>query len=382
MPHFDDTAAETVAKRGSVCRNEPADTSNGPLEGARRDATWAPVGGTDRPAAPPLVSVIMPSYNRAHVLPRAIHSVLNQDFVDFELLIIDDGSTDHTARLVADLPDPRLRYSRFQANRGIGAARHEGVALSRGKLVAFVDSDDCWKPGKLEKIVAAFARYPDVDFAFSDFEDINYLQDTRVHGLLNAKDVMRHLDVSPLGERWWVIEAGVPEALMRLNFVGPSSVVAMRRAVFERAGNFREDLSGPEDLEMWWRAAVNGARFAYTTDVLVERHKSSGSITAHRRLFATRRLKALDACEETARQAGRLDLRSHVDDARRRTWCDLVEVSAREGDRVEAWSAFRSSLRYGLSVAALRYLAMALAGRSLVARVRRFRGVPDRRAVR
>jgi GT2 family glycosyltransferase len=327
-----------------------------------------------RAGAAPFVSVITPTYNRAHVLLRAVQSVLEQDFVDFELLVIDDGSTDDTARLLADLEDPRVNYSRFEINRGIGAARYEGVARARGTLVAFLDSDDCWKPGKLTKVVAAFAQHPQVDLVFSDFEDINYISNTREKGLVNAEVALRRLHISPLAEGWWAIQAGVPEGLMRLNFVGPSSVVVMRHSVFERVGNFREDLSGPEDLEMWWRAAVLGARFAYTTDVLVERHKDRGSITAQKRVFATRRLKALDACEETARRASRLDLLTHVDSARCHTWCDLIEVSAREANRGEAWKAFRSSVPYGLSLEALRNLAIALAGPHMTAWVRRFRG--------
>jgi len=325
------------------------------------------------PYTTPLVSIITPAYNRAPLLSRAIQSVLHQTFVDFELLVIDDGSTDETSRVVAQVTDPRLHYSRFDTNRGIGAARHEGVSRSRGQLIAFLDSDDRWKQEKLAKAVAAFARYPDIDFIFSDYEDINYIQNTRALGLRNADVVLRHLDVSPLGDGWHAIESGAPEALMRLNFIGTCSVVVVRRSVFERSGNFREDLSGPEDIEMWWRAAVLGTRFAYTTDVLVERHKDSHSITAAKRAFATRRLTALDACEQTARRAHRLDLLAHVDAARIRTWCDLVEICAREGTRADAWKAFRSGLAYGFPVEALRYLGMAFAGSSIVALARRLR---------
>ncbi len=315
--------------------------------------------GTDT-GTTPLVSVITPTYNRAPVLLRAIRSVLDQDFADFELIVIDDGSTDDTANLVANLADPRVRYCRFATNRQVGAARCEGVSRSRGTLVAFLDSDDSWKPGKLRKLVAMFERFPQVDFIFSDFENINHLRNTRERGFVTVDEALRRLQVSPLGEDWWVIKAGVPEAMMRQNFVGTSSIVMMRRSVFERAGNFREDLAGSEDLEMWWRAAVLGACFAYTTEVLVERHKDAGSLTARPRRFAPTMLEAFDACEETARLEGRLDLLSHIDQARRRTWCDLAETCAKEGRLREAWKAFRSGLPDGTPLQTLRHLAMAI----------------------
>jgi glycosyltransferase involved in cell wall biosynthesis len=319
-----------------------------------------------------LVSVVTPTYNRAPLLPRAVQSVLGQDYRDLELLVVDDGSTDETPRVMAGFTDPRLRYTRFETNRGSGAARSEGVAQARGELVAFLDSDDCWKPGKLARMAAALARHPEVDLAFSDYEDVNYIQDTRERGFAANEAALRGLSAAPLEDGWWIVrETGVPEALMRMNFIGTPSIVVMRRSVVERAGNFHPGINGPDDFEMWWRLALVQARFAYTTEVLVERHKDSGSITAQRRAYATRRLAALDACADAARRLGRPDLLRHVDGARRRNWCDLVEIAAREGERGEAWRAFRSGLRYGLSLEAVRYLGMALAGPRTVALARR-----------
>ena len=308
----------------------------------------------------PLVSVVIPTYNRHRVLVRAIRSVLDQDFTDFELLVIDDGSTDGTARVVADLTDPRIRYWRLGTNQGVGPARCEGVSRSRGAFVAFLDHDDSWKPGKLATAVAAFERYPDIDIVFSNFDNINHVENIRESGFVTVAPAMRLLRTSPLSGDWWAIEAGVPEALMRLNFIGTCSVVVIRRSVFQRAGNFRGDLSGPEDLEMWWRAALLGLRFAYTTEVLAERHKDLGSMTSQKAVFATRVLKVLDACEETARRAGRLDLLSHVALAKKRTWCDLAEACASEGRLRGAWKAFRSGQPSSGPLHVARHLAMAV----------------------
>ncbi len=319
-----------------------------------------------------MVSVVIPTFNRAHVLLRAMESVLSQTLADLELVVIDDGSTDETRQRVAAVADPRIRYFRFEHNRGIGAARSEGVHQARANLIAFLDSDDCWRRGKLEEVVAVFDRHPSVDLTFSDYEDVNHLRNTRTHGFEQAAQTLCGLKVAPLEPSWWVIEDGVPEGLAQGNFVGTTSVVTVRQTVFERAGNFRTDLSGPEDLEFLWRAAVKGmARFAYTTHVLVERNKDEDSITARKRAFAPQRMRALDACEQTARAAGRLDLLSHLRRARGRTCCDLIEACALEGRQAEALRAFRLSWRYGLSFDAVRYTAEALAGPRLVSLAKR-----------
>jgi glycosyltransferase involved in cell wall biosynthesis len=320
----------------------------------------------------PTVSVVIPTFNRAHVLPRAIESVLSQTLNDLELVVVDDGSTDETRHRVTSVRDPRIRYFRFEHNRGIGAARTEGVHRSRAHLIAFLDSDDRWRQGKLEKVVEIFDRHPSVDLIFSDYENINSRRNTRHHGFERAAEVLRSLRVAPLEADWWMIEDGVPEGLARANFVGTASVVTVRRTVFDKAGNFRTDLSGPEDLEFLWRAAVKGgARFAYTTHVLVERHKDEDSITARKRAYAPQRMRALDACEQTARAAGRLDLLPHLRRARARTCSDLIEACALEGRRAEALRTFGLSCRYGLSFDAVRFATEALAGPRLVSLAKR-----------
>lgn len=100
------------------------------------------------------VSVIIPAYNRADVIRRAIDSVLSQTFEDMEIIVIDDGSTDNTQEVVHTIHDERIRYIRCETNRGSGAARNEGLRVAKGKYIAFLDSDDEWLPQKIEKQVA------------------------------------------------------------------------------------------------------------------------------------------------------------------------------------------------------------------------------------
>ena len=112
----------------------------------------------------PLVSVVLPTYNRAHLLPRAITSVLGQSFRDFELLVVDDGSTDGTEAVVRSFADSRILFLPAERNLGDAGARNRGIALARGEWIAFQDSDDEWLYDKLDQQLAFSRRYPDADF--------------------------------------------------------------------------------------------------------------------------------------------------------------------------------------------------------------------------
>ena len=104
----------------------------------------------------PLVSVVIPTYNRAHLLGRSISSVLGQTHEDLEVVVVDDGSTDQTADELAAVTDPRVRIVPLTTNQGQCRARNEGIAVARGRYVAFCDSDDEWLPTKLQKQLATF----------------------------------------------------------------------------------------------------------------------------------------------------------------------------------------------------------------------------------
>src|ERR1017187_7936626 len=110
----------------------------------------------------PTVSVVIPTYNRARILPRAVKSVVSQTLEDWELLVVDDGSADDTEQVVAAFGDSRIHYIRHERNRGQSAAQNTGIRASRGTYVAFLDSDDEWLPEKLAKVVDCFqASAPD-----------------------------------------------------------------------------------------------------------------------------------------------------------------------------------------------------------------------------
>jgi glycosyltransferase involved in cell wall biosynthesis len=110
----------------------------------------------------PLVTVVIATYNRAGLVPRAIESVRQQTYRNIEILVIDDGSPDDTGLIVQSIPDPRIRYIRHEANKGLPAGRNTGIRAAKGEYIAFLDDDDQWREDKLERQLKAIAGYDSV----------------------------------------------------------------------------------------------------------------------------------------------------------------------------------------------------------------------------
>jgi glycosyltransferase involved in cell wall biosynthesis len=220
----------------------------------------------------PRISVVIPTFNRVHTLGRAIASVLGQGFWDFELIIVDDGSTDETAELVAGIRFANLRLIRGTGNRGANWARNEGVRASRGEIICFLDSDDEFLPDKLAYVAEYFERRPEIDVLLDSYE-----RRTDTHG-----EVRPRVRVNP------VIDD--PATFRSALFTGaliPStpSISARRRALLE-IGLFDVSLRRSQDLDLVLRLA-RAHRCATTTATLWLKHDSTDAISANRSLFVT-----------------------------------------------------------------------------------------------
>lgn len=180
------------------------------------------------------VSVILPTYNRAWIVADAIDSVLEQGFTDFELIVIDDGSTDDTPQLLSAYGN-RLRVIR-QANRGVSAARNSGIRSATGELIALLDSDDVWLPGKISTQVNFFASHPQARICQT--EEIWVRNGARVNP----------------GKRHRKEGGMIFERSLALCLVSPSAVM-MRRSLLEEVGLFDETLPACEDYDLWLRIA-------------------------------------------------------------------------------------------------------------------------------
>ncbi len=115
-----------------------------------------------------LVSIIIPTYNRANLVIRAIESALNQTYRNIELIVIDDGSKDQTPQIISQIKDPRIRYIRYEENRGASHARNVGLSLAKGEFISFLDSDDEFLPQKIEKQLEAFEKSENVGAVYCD----------------------------------------------------------------------------------------------------------------------------------------------------------------------------------------------------------------------
>ena len=174
----------------------------------------------------PRVSVLIPTYNYGPFLSEALESVLAQTYTDYEILVLDDGSVDHTAQVAAAYPQVRYLY---QENAGIAATRNRLIRQSQGELVAFLDADDLWEPEKLEQQVRYLDTHPQCALVF-----------TRVRSFLDGPEQ------SPRQRQ--LLEA-------KIDFCLPSCCI--RRELFDRYGLFREDLSYGEDT--FWAAHLGAS---------------------------------------------------------------------------------------------------------------------------
>ena len=186
-------------------------------------------------AQSPLVSAVIPTFNRGPLLERAIGSVLAQTYRPVEIIVVNDGSTDDTAARVGRLDIPGLRYFHTRANAGAAAARNLGIAEARGDLIAFLDADDEWLPEKIARQVAAFAGGP---------QRIALIY-------CGAAEVSPDW---PTVERHPVLRGALFEKLRLRNFLRTPSVM-VRRDVLDRVGGFDCGLAACEDWDLWLRIA-------------------------------------------------------------------------------------------------------------------------------
>lgn len=183
----------------------------------------------------PLVSVVIPTYNRRNTLPVSLDSVLNQTYSALEVIIVDDGSSDGTEDYVRGLADERVRYFRNTVNRGPSAARNRGVELARGAYVAFQDSDDEWLPDKLEKQMALF-RDTEKDLGMVYCEFAAYWEGKRKI-VIPWKEIPYHRK-----------HGDMFQILLLQSLIGTPTMV-IRRDAFLDLGGFNETLRAYEDYE-------------------------------------------------------------------------------------------------------------------------------------
>lgn len=187
------------------------------------------------PSNTPEVSVIIPAYNRAHTVDRAIQSILNQSYQDFEIIVVDDGSSDNTSQIISRLHHPSLRLLKHDTNRGAAAARNTGIRAAQGSFIAFLDSDDEWLPNKLAIQVDALKNAPE-----------KFQASCTAYYLIEGKEVYEY--VPSLSTPWL-------KKLLMGNDLGMGSTFLASKRILDRIGLLDETLLRHEDWDWFIRYA-------------------------------------------------------------------------------------------------------------------------------
>ncbi len=209
----------------------------------------------------PAVSVIIPVYNRFELLKEAVATVMKQSFGDFELIVVDDGSTDMTPSIkLLYGRDPRFRYMSIDHSGMPGFVRNRGVEKAAGKYIAFLDSDDLWVAGKLEEQMKFLEQNPETRIVH-----------TREYWIRNGREV------SQKGQNHKRSGMIFDDSLKKC-IIGPSTVL-MERQLFRETGGFREDLEIAEDYELWLRITDRNSVGYIDTPLITKRAGHGGQLS-------------------------------------------------------------------------------------------------------
>lgn len=257
----------------------------------------------------PKVSVIVPAYNQAKYLKQTLNSVLNQTYNDWECVIVNDGSTDNTAKIAKNYvkKDKRFKYI-YQKNKGLAGARNTGIKTSQGEYIGFLDSDDLWKPSMLEKTVTFLAgnhKTSIVSGAWS-YVDKNGKLISRKNGPAKCENYLVELLFGNLF---------------------PVHALLIKKAVFIDCGFFDSSLPSSEDWDMWLRVANKGYRFNYVNDLIAHYRIHNNTITSNNDRIKKGNFSVLDKffTAQNNHDIKKLKPRSYI-----LQWIHLAEVYLRE----------------------------------------------------
>lgn len=233
-----------------------------------------------------MISVIIPAYQAAPTIRTAFESIRDQTFRDYEVLITDDGSNDNTLEICKkyanEHPEMRILSASIR-HAGVAAARNDAIARAKGEFVSFLDSDDRWKPEKLERVAALISSDPQADLIYHDV-----------------------MMVTPSGQSWKEISGPPPpdpyrHLLLENNILATTSVT-VRRSRLSTTGGFdcNPDFEICEDYELWVRLARSRARFAYIPEILAEINRVDGSLSSNTIRHMTNSLNVRRYCLQRA----------------------------------------------------------------------------------
>jgi glycosyltransferase involved in cell wall biosynthesis len=297
----------------------------------------------------PHISVVLPTYNRGHVLPRAIGSVLRQTYQDFELLVIDDGSSDDTEKLISKYSDARIRYVKHARNLGQAPATNTGVRLALGTYISIIHSDDEWLPQMLEKIFSKFSMDRDVGCVYTQYGIVD------IGGRVKLAN-----DFS--------LEGYIYKDALAQGYITLPTTLSVRRTCFDVVGMFSQDNNVCMDDDMCFRLAKQ-FKFGLVREILGVVHVDAGGrISDHAANTADDYYKLFKKySDEIIRYCGRKVMAKHY------TTSGLLYLRAR--NRKRALRALLEGLNYGFSVRGVGGIALSVVPYYIYEKVRSMRHV-------
>lgn len=212
----------------------------------------------------PVISIIVPCFNQGHYLSECLRSVRSQKFLNWECIIIDDGSTDDTKKVAKSFCDYDNRFNYYyQANKGLSGARNSGIDLARGSFMLFLDSDDSLEPSALQRLWFAFQSDPDLVMVFCGYYATNQKLNNTIKTVING--FVRNRE-------------SFFEKLAFANLL-PIHTALIRKEVFESIGTFDESLKSCEDWDFWLRLGRITNQIGYVPEALVRYRMTLGSMT-------------------------------------------------------------------------------------------------------
>lgn len=207
-----------------------------------------------------MISIIIPCYNAGNYIKKAIDSAINQTYQDFEIIIIDDGSTDNSKQVISQFSDSRIKYI-YQENQGVSVARNKGIELSHGEFIAFLDADDIWHPEKLKIQLDFLEKNPDISFVYSNITMIEESTGAKFTKTFNnfktQKNLIKNLILTPF------------------NTPSPCTVIVKKSCLFE-SGLFDPKIKNGEDLDLWLRIAMHSNFYCINKSLATAVRKQDG----------------------------------------------------------------------------------------------------------
>lgn len=271
----------------------------------------------------PLVSIIVPTFNRVDFIGEAIDSVFAQDYSNWELIIVDDGSTDDTKSQLSDyLKDPRVWYF-YQENQGQSVARNKALEHANGELICFLDSDNRWLSHKLTSSIKVLEQNSDADILYADINSINE------QGEVIEKSTMEHYS------------GRIAELLLKDNFVTMNTSM-VKKHCFDEMGGFFKGRKAGDDYELWLKLAVKYT-FIYLPDVVADYRIMDDQISSDKtRRFKSNEETILSVCNDYGHMMNKSKMKHGISFfyVRRGRWYSS------EGKYLLMWKDFLIALKY------------------------------------